>query len=244
LRRSAAWATGLVRSTNRLGCRWPGFGFRFERANERRGSDDFHRRVRNTGPPIGHRPGAASIRVWSRRSERVARLVAALAVLLATFVFAAPGLASTRESWHSCGARLQCTRVWVPLDWARPHGAKISLAVDRYLATRPAKRMRSLFVNGGGASGSVGLVRSDGARLDALARGRFDVVGWALRGGAGAEPAVRCFADQRTRQRFWDGLSIPNTAAQARAYLPNLSRRDLRQHVSASGAGDGARWSR
>jgi pimeloyl-ACP methyl ester carboxylesterase len=108
----------------------------------------------------------------------------------------------------------------VPLDWARPHGAKISLAVDRYLATRPAKRMGSLFVNGGGASGSVGLVRSDGARLDALARGRFDVVGWALRGGGGAEPAVRCFADQRSRQRFWDGLSIPNTAAQARAYLP------------------------
>ena len=98
--------------------------------------------------------------------------------------------------------------------------AKISLAVDRYLASRPTKRIGSLFVNGGGASGSAGLVRSDGARLDALGRGRFDVVGWALRGGAGAEPAVRCFADQRTRERFWDRLSIPSTPAQARAYLP------------------------
>jgi pimeloyl-ACP methyl ester carboxylesterase len=68
--------------------------------------------------------------------------------------------------------------------------------------------------------GSVELVRDDGARLDALGQGRFDVVGWALRGGAGAEPAVRCFADQRTRDRFWDGLSIPTTPAQARAYLP------------------------
>ncbi len=108
----------------------------------------------------------------------------------------------------------------MPLDWARPHGAKISLAVIRYLASRPAKRIGSLFVNGGGASGSVELVRSDGARLDALGQGRFDVVGWALRGGAGAEPVVRCFADQRTRDRFWDGLSIPSKPAQARAYLP------------------------
>ncbi len=150
----------------------------------------------------------------------MAHVAAVLTALGATLVIATPGLAATRASWHSCGVRLQCTRVSVPLDWARPHGAKISLAVVRHLASRPAKRIGSLFVNGGGASGSVGLVRSDGARLDALGRGRFDVVGWALRGGAGAEPAVRCFADERTRQRLWDGLSIPSTAAQARAYLP------------------------
>jgi pimeloyl-ACP methyl ester carboxylesterase len=133
---------------------------------------------------------------------------------------AAPGLAATGVSWHSCGVRLQCARVRVPLDWARPRGAKMSLAVVRHLASRPAKRIGSLFVNGGGASGSVELVTSEGARLDALGQGRFDVVGWSLRGGGGAEPAVRCFADQRTRDRLWKGLSIPSTAAQARAYLP------------------------
>jgi hypothetical protein len=88
-------------------------------------------------------------------------------------VVAAPGLAGTRVSWHSCGVRLQCTRVSVPLDWARPLGAKISLAVVRHLASRPAKRIGSLFVNAGGASGSVELVRSDGARLGTLGQGRF-----------------------------------------------------------------------
>ena len=116
--------------------------------------------------------------------------------------------------------RLQCARVRVPLDWAQPRGATISLAVIRHLATDRARRIGSLFVNGGGAMGSVELVRSDGARLDALGQGRFDVVGWALRGGAGSEPTVRCFASQNGRERFWDRLSIPNTRAQSLAYLP------------------------
>lgn len=122
--------------------------------------------------------------------------------------------------WTSCGAQLECARVQVPLDWARPGGQKTSIEVIRHLASRPDRRIGSLFVNGGGASGSVDLVRSDGARLDALGQGRFDVVGWALRGGAGAEPMVRCFADQRSRERFWDGLSIPTTRAQSRVYVP------------------------
>ena len=90
----------------------------------------------------------------------------------------------------------------------------------RHLASRPARRIGSLFVNGGGASGSVELVRSEGGRLDALGQGRFDVVGWAMRGGAGAEPKVRCFAGQQSRERFWDGLSIPSTRAQSLVYLP------------------------
>ena len=129
------------------------------------------------------------------------------------------GLASSIR-WQRCGARLDCARVDVPLDWARPGGPKITIAVIRHAASRPERRIGSMFVNGGGASGSVELVRSEGARLDALGQGRFDVVGWALRGGAGADPMVRCFADQRNRERFWEGLSIPTTRAQSLAYLP------------------------
>jgi pimeloyl-ACP methyl ester carboxylesterase len=128
---------------------------------------------------------------------------------------------TARIAWTPCGRRLQCARMRVPLDWARPGGSTISLAVIRYLASRPARRVGSLFVNGGGGMGSVEFVRTEGAQLDkALGQGRFDVIGWALRGGAGSEPAVRCFADQRSRQRFWDGLSIPSTPAQSRAYIP------------------------
>jgi hypothetical protein len=129
------------------------------------------------------------------------------------------GLA-TSIRWRSCGVQLQCAQVRVPLDWARPHGPRITLRVIRHLASRPDRRIGSLFVIGGGATSSIGLVRSDGARYDALGQGRFDIVGWALRGGAGAVPMVRCFADQRRRERFWDGLSIPTTRRQSLAYLP------------------------
>ena len=127
---------------------------------------------------------------------------------------------TSRIGWRSCGTRLQCARVQVPLDWADPGAGTISLPVIRYLASRPAQRIGSLFVNGGGAMGSVDLVKSDGARLDALGQGRFDVVGWALRGTAGAEPMVQCFTDQHTRETFWDTLSIPTTREQSLAYLP------------------------
>jgi pimeloyl-ACP methyl ester carboxylesterase len=127
---------------------------------------------------------------------------------------------AARIHWKRCGVRLDCARVRVPLDWERPGGPKVTIAVIRHLASRPDRRIGSLFVNGGGALGSVALVRGEGARLDGLGQGRFDVVGWTLRGGAGADPMVRCFADQRIRQRFWDGLSIPTTRAQSLAYLP------------------------
>jgi pimeloyl-ACP methyl ester carboxylesterase len=150
---------------------------------------------------------------------------------------------ASQVRWRACGARLQCARVRVPLDWAHPRGATISLAVIRYLATDEARRIGSMFVNGGGATGSVELVRSEGAKLDALGRGRFDVVGWALRGGAGSEPRVRCFASQHSRARFWDPPSIPTTPSQSRAYLLKtvryarrcgaLSRR-LLAHVSTT----------
>jgi pimeloyl-ACP methyl ester carboxylesterase len=42
----------------------------------------------------------------------------------------------------------------------------------------------------------------------------------ALRGGAGAEPIVRCFTGQRSRETFWDALSIPSTRNQSLTYLP------------------------
>lgn len=121
--------------------------------------------------------------------------------------------------WRSCGARLDCARVRVPFDWARPGGPRISLQVVRHRASRRGGRIGSLFVNGGGAAGSEELVRTDGARLDALGRGRFDVVGWALRGTPGATPMVRCFAREQSRARLWDDLPIPTTWAEGRPYL-------------------------
>lgn len=131
-----------------------------------------------------------------------------LVVLLVAGVCAVLGGASTASSsarraaaphrtagagiaWRSCGKRLQCARVRVPLDWARPTGATISLAVIRHLASRPDRRIGSLFVNfGGPGEAAVPTVRAEGALLDAYGRGRFDVVGWDPR-GVGASTHVQ-----------------------------------------------------
>src|SRR3954452_22906853 len=73
---------------------------------------------------------------------------------------------SARLAWKGCGKRLQCARVGVPLNWSRPRGSQISLAVIRYRATGPGRRIGSMFVNPGGPGGSVDQVKRDGAMLD------------------------------------------------------------------------------
>jgi pimeloyl-ACP methyl ester carboxylesterase len=128
--------------------------------------------------------------------------------------------ASTRISWKPCGKRVQCGRVRVPLDWARPHGRMIHLAVARHLASRPRKRIGSLFFNPGGPGNPTVpfILRGGGKLLDSYGRGRFDSVGWDIRGAAGASTAVRCFKSQHSRARFWGRPSMPTRRRQSRRY--------------------------
>src|SRR5688572_2369267 len=56
-------------------------------------------------------------------------------------------------AWTVCGENLECANVRVPLDWARPDGPRIRLAVIRHLASRPDERIGSLFFNPGGPGG-------------------------------------------------------------------------------------------
>lgn len=113
-------------------------------------------------------------------------------------IAADPGV-TTRIAWKGCGKRLQCARVRVPLDWARPGLGTISLAVVRQLASRPGQRIGSLFVNYGGPGvAGVPAVKAGGADLDKLGHGRFDVVGWDPRGtGVRRRPPGRRPAGQR-----------------------------------------------
>jgi hypothetical protein len=153
------------------------------------------------------------------------------AIAAAMLVAAVAGTAGARESgaaaaaaridWSRCGERLECARVRVPLDWDRPQGAKISLAVIRHLASRPGQRIGSLFVNFGGPGvAGVPAVREGGALLDGLGGGRFDVVGWDPR-GTGESTHVRCFADDAGPARFWGtDWTIPTTPAESRRYVP------------------------
>jgi pimeloyl-ACP methyl ester carboxylesterase len=123
--------------------------------------------------------------------------------------------------WGPCdpaGPRLQCARVRVPLDWDRPHGRMISLSVIRHLASKPERRIGSMFINPGGPGESgVELVRDGFADLDAWGGGRFDVVGWDPRGTNASTP-VRCFPDEAAEARFWRGARVPTTPAASERY--------------------------
>jgi hypothetical protein len=55
-------------------------------------------------------------------------------------------------TWRSCAGGFQCATAQVPLDCRHPRGATISIAVIRHRATRPARRIGTLFFNGGGPS--------------------------------------------------------------------------------------------
>jgi pimeloyl-ACP methyl ester carboxylesterase len=115
---------------------------------------------------------------------------------------------------------LQCARVRFPLDWARRGVGTISLAVIRYLASRPGKRIGSLFVDYGGPGvAGVPIVRAGGAELDKLGQGRFDVVGWDPR-GTGTSTHVRCFANAGRRGEVWGrDWSVPTTKRASAQYM-------------------------
>jgi pimeloyl-ACP methyl ester carboxylesterase len=61
-----------------------------------------------------------------------------------------PGLPVTPIDWTSCNGDRQCGTLTVPLDYARPQGATIAMAVERHLADVPADRIGSLVINPGG----------------------------------------------------------------------------------------------
>jgi hypothetical protein len=83
--------------------------------------------------------------------------------------------AGARIDWGPCkprGPRLQCARVRVPLDWDHPNGRKIQLALIRYLASKPKRRIGSIFFNPGGpAESGVELVQGNGASTRRLGWG-------------------------------------------------------------------------
>ncbi|MFD8687708.1 alpha/beta hydrolase [Streptomyces sp. NPDC059651] len=97
-------------------------------------------------------------------------------------------------SWRDCGVTgFQCATMKAPLDYAKPDGGEIKLAVSRKKATGPGKRIGSLLVNPGGPGGSaIGYLQGYAAiGYPAQVRARYDMVAIDPRGVARSEP-VEC----------------------------------------------------
>ncbi|MFE9737282.1 alpha/beta hydrolase [Streptomyces sp. NPDC006477] len=101
---------------------------------------------------------------------------------------------SQKLTWRECGVDgFQCATLRAPLDYAKPDGPQVKLAVSRVRATGPGKRLGSLLVNPGGPGGSaVGYLQAyAGVGYPAPVRARYDMVAVDPRGVARSEP-VEC----------------------------------------------------
>ncbi|MGP4010568.1 alpha/beta hydrolase [Streptomyces sp. 4N124] len=166
-------------------------------------------------------------RAKARGRLAVGALVTALfGQLLAGTAVAAPAAPETaapsaqapspgRIAWEPCESpsgqgTFECATVKVPVDWKRPYGATIDLALARHLATDPERRIGSLLINPGGPGGSgvdFAFSAPDSFSPELLAR--FDIVGFDPRGVGRSNP-VKCDEDRVNAQ---DALLYPDSAA-------------------------------
>jgi pimeloyl-ACP methyl ester carboxylesterase len=120
--------------------------------------------------------------------------------------------------WTPCGDGLDCAKITVPLDYSRPTGRTISIAMARKPATDPLRRVGSVFFNPGGPGASgIEEVRTDkvGSFLPGLNE-RFDLIGFDPR-GVGESTAARCFTSAAEQQAFLSSIvSFPITPAEFR----------------------------
>jgi len=130
-------------------------------------------------------------------------------------------------AWTSCGERLECASVPVPLDWSDQGGEQINLAVIKQLASKPDQRIGTMFLDPGGPGDTgVGLIRGGGDDIDKWGDGRFDLIAWDPRGTHASSP-VKCFASDADAATFWDGVALPSTPEESTAYVAKM--RDLAQ---------------
>jgi pimeloyl-ACP methyl ester carboxylesterase len=108
-------------------------------------------------------------------------------------------------NWTPCDNGFECATARVPLDYRHPDGTKISIAVIRHLATDPAERIGSLFVNGGGPGEQIESVLAAYPTLPAVLRERFDIITFAPR-GFGPSTEIRCFPTSAAEQKLLSGL--------------------------------------
>ncbi|MFJ8492217.1 alpha/beta hydrolase [Streptomyces sp. NPDC094038] len=175
---------------------------------------------------------------------RVATLTAAL-VLVSLPTGCSDGstggdLAAQKLDWKNCpapdeaegggdapsplpsGGTWQCATMKAPLDWSKPKGATIGLALIRAKASGdPSRRIGSLIFNFGGPGGSgVTTLPAFGSDYAAL-RTRYDLVSFDPRGVGRSDP-VECENDAQLDNYFQQDAT-PDTSAE-RTQLINRTK--------------------
>jgi pimeloyl-ACP methyl ester carboxylesterase len=134
---------------------------------------------------------------------------------------------STALSWGTCtdavlqSRKAECGLLSVPLDYTKPAGRKIQLAVSRikHTTTDPAKYQGVMLVNPGGPGGSGYALSTIGTLVPDQAGAGYDWIGFDPRGVGASKPALTC--DSK-----YEGYNRP-------AYVPTTRAREQTWRIRA-----------
>jgi pimeloyl-ACP methyl ester carboxylesterase len=115
--------------------------------------------------------------------------------------------------WQDCGGGFDCATARLPLDYSKPRGETLGVAVTRLPAKNRHRRIGSLFVNFGGPGGdAVASLQAFGADLFATLNDRFDIVGFDPRGTGQTDYAIDCAINQETLGLYRQPFTTPENA--------------------------------
>lgn len=125
-----------------------------------------------------------------------------------------------RLDWRKCG-EAECAKAQVPLDYAKPKGKMIDIALKKVPATGPSAKTGTLFVNPGGPGASGKDWVSD--RLDLFpteVREQFDIVGFDPR-GTNASTRLKCFNSSKKQASVYERLTsgFPVSTEEEKDYI-------------------------
>lgn len=136
-------------------------------------------------------------------------------------------LTSQRPDWNSCkapaggsapGGDWRCATVKVPLDYAKPEGDTIGIALIRKKARDEGRRLGAMLFNFGGPGGSGVSILPRAADSYKMLNARYDLVSFDPRGVAGSA-GVNCRTDKETEDANRKVDMTPDTAAEEAAFM-------------------------
>jgi pimeloyl-ACP methyl ester carboxylesterase len=137
-------------------------------------------------------------------------------------------------TWRACpgvAPGLQCASLPVPLNYARPGGRKITLALSRMPATaRAGQQQGDLLVNPGGPGGpGRAFAQQVASGVSPAVAADYNIIGFDTRGTGASAPAMHCdpgfFATARPDYIPASGAAEQVLVGRARAYASACSRK-------------------
>jgi pimeloyl-ACP methyl ester carboxylesterase len=179
------------------------------------------------------------------RASRPSRWLPAIVCALLAWLVMAPAAPAAGLQWKDCSEVpdlvVQCASQQVPLDYDRPGGRQIDIAVAKVPAR--GERRGSFFFNLGGPGGTqVDFLQTGGSALFDAINEHYDIVGFDPRGVGQSSPSIDCKVNQETQgpssQPFTTpfNLDVPALLTKVRRYLNRCDalNGDILSHVGTA----------